>query len=123
MRPERWPANAPVGNHLGKIETNAAPGISPTNLLPWCWDTGEPLADAEKYAQDHAIGGQPLPRCPPGFRIIDSEENQLTDEEQEAWATRGAINAGMSVFVYIDRLVRGEAKPIANYNECPPTGP
>jgi hypothetical protein len=34
------------------------------------------------------------------------------------WATRGAINAGLAVFVYLDALI-GKDQPIPpRYNEC-----
>ena len=38
--------------------------------------------------------------------------------DADKWATRGAINAGLAVFLYLDQLSKGliQAKPL--YNQC-----
>jgi len=111
MRASQYPSNAPVGNHLGKIDG----GVLPENQLPWCWTaTAQEQAAAKAYAHEHAVAGQDLPECPTGWSA-----GQLTDEEREAWAVRGAINAGLSVFVYLDDLAQGRIPRRRAFNECP----
>ena len=113
IRREAYPAGFPVGNHLGKIQDQ----LEPDNEFPWCWMPGGDLAAAEKYATDHAIDGKPLPRCPANF---GGDSTLLLSEQQlRAWYLRGAANAGMSVYVYLDGLTRLGNKPPPNYNDCP----
>jgi mono/diheme cytochrome c family protein len=113
--PANYPSDAPVGNHLGKVES----GVQSGNQLPWCWvATASGLAAARAYAHEHAVDGRDLPECPTGYQTSDWTPNVLTTEQKEGWAERGAINAGMAVFMYLDALGKG-AKPRAAYNDCP----
>ena len=36
----------------------------------------------------------------------------------ERWSLRGAANAGIAVFLYLDQLEKGEVKPLPPYNKC-----
>jgi hypothetical protein len=111
LRADWYPDTAPVGNHEGKIEV----GVQPTNELPWCWiAAANDLAAAKTYAHEHAVNGQDLPECPSGWSA-----GQFTAEQQDAWATRAAINAGLAVFVYLDDLAQGRIPRFRAYNECP----
>ena len=113
--PAAYPTDAPVGNHLGKVDS----GVQSGNQMPWCWVATEQNLDAARaYAHEHAVDGRDLPECPVGYRTTDWTPNVLTAEQKEGWAERGAINAGMAVFRYLDALVKG-AKPRPAFNDCP----
>jgi hypothetical protein len=72
--------------------------LTPDNPYPWC-------------ATDAQSGSPP---CPPG---LDTQDNALTSEEADAWAVRGAINAGLGVFLYVKDLVTMSSPPL-DYNQC-----
>jgi len=102
-----YPSTERVGDHNGSVRR----GVQPDNLLPWCI-ANTPAGIA--YAQNHPIGDppEPLPVCPADLGA------PLTEEDQENWATRGAMNAGLSVFIYLDRATRGITTPPPPYDRC-----
>jgi hypothetical protein len=121
-----YPPNTPIGNDRGTPETTAAsacgPGTSvscvdPANLWPWCVDVSDGSAAAvlstpevlRTVAQSEGVDVF----CPDGF----VQGKTLDAEGGNAWAVRGAINAGLSVFLYLQWL---EAQPAAppDYNQC-----
>jgi mono/diheme cytochrome c family protein len=82
----------PVGNEEGGVE----PTLTATNRWPWCVVlSGAPVAG--------------LPYCPSGV------DNPSTDAAN-AWAVRGAISAGFSVFTYLQWLVANAPEP--DYDHC-----
>ncbi len=92
-------ANAPVGNFgnsRGVIDT----GLQADNLWPWC----ESIAATAKTNN--------WPACPP-----TSPGDFLTSDQEEQWAVRGAINAGLGVFLYVKSL-EGLSAPPPDYNQC-----
>jgi hypothetical protein len=40
------------------------------------------------------------------------------EERGKQWALRGAMNAGLAVFSYLDAIAKGKIKPALQYNEC-----
>jgi mono/diheme cytochrome c family protein len=116
-RGSAYPAGASVGDQHG----NAVAGLDPTtNRFPWCVDGAtNPKQVGEYLAQ---FDPKP-PLCPAGFLTLD---NQMTPEDAEDWATRGAINAGFSVFVFLEALTKGQltvngtSQPFhpVRYDEC-----
>jgi mono/diheme cytochrome c family protein len=118
--PDKYPANALVGNDHGEVET----GIRATNLSPWCVRrpaeaTQQALADA--YVKANSLPYCPASLVPPLVPPADSTppgDTHLTKAAQNDWATRGAINAGLAVFVYLDGLVRGTVPPKPSYDRC-----
>ena len=90
----------PIGNERG----DTVPYDPTTNLYPWC---------AITYA-----GAAPLPAntpmCPDS---IFTAANEVSADAAEDWSVRGAINAGLSVFLYMrDMETRGAPPP--DYNQC-----
>lgn len=86
-------------------------GLSDDNLEPACVLRPDPVrpndvAAAERWAQRVQI-----PFCPAGLV-------QLTLEEQQTWARRGAINAGFSVYAYLDAFTRNHQKPRPTFDQC-----
>ncbi|MEY4508682.1 MAG: hypothetical protein RLZZ450_804 [Pseudomonadota bacterium] len=61
------------------------------------------------------------PVCP-GSSLVPQpgtpEKTLLTAEEQQTWALQGAINAGLSVFSYVDAVTRGEVGVQLAYDQC-----
>ena len=65
-------------------------------------------------------GGAVIPYCPPGFAIPDNKlvDGGTTFPDGKQWATRGAINAAMAVFLYLDQIERDPSKRQPPYNQC-----
>jgi mono/diheme cytochrome c family protein len=114
--PATYPSNALVGDEHG----NTAMGVTSANQAPWCVlpptdSAGQAAAD--KYVQD-ARGGKPLPFCPTSWL---NDTNKLSETDLDRWTLKGAINAGASVFVYLDQLshdaVQGK-EPQPGYDQC-----
>ena len=110
-----YPADALVGNDQGEVEM----GIAPGNSAPWCVRrpaVPENVAFFEEYWTEHVGATQPIPYCPQTF--LDSTTNLFTDEDAERWSVRGAVNAGLVVFLYLDALAKGEVQRLIPYDRC-----
>jgi hypothetical protein len=110
LDPALYPAGSPVGDQLGR----AAPTLAADNYFPWCIGkgvAGDPVV--QRFLDNtRAADGQPLPVCPDAV-----DDASWTAERLDQWTRRGAINAGFSVFVYLDRVLRGNVSPL-HYDEC-----
>jgi mono/diheme cytochrome c family protein len=116
FRRDQYPATDPIGNGDGEAQV----GVPMTNVVPWC--TPAPASPEEQAGADAFIassrGGRPLPYCPAGWKV---EANRMTPEELDRWALRGAINAGLAVFLYLDKLSHDALMgrtPQPDYNAC-----
>lgn len=117
-----YPPTAKVGNHLGQVQT----GIATNNEAPWCMSKPinavlQTLIEAEWHAR--APAGVELPYCPDAFiadpsNLLPVTEADETKQSVERWATRGAMNAGMAVFLYLRALSAGDKKPVIPYDRC-----
>jgi mono/diheme cytochrome c family protein len=92
-------AHAPVGN-FGNSRGMTDTGLRADNLWPWC-ESSPTTAQANNW-----------PVCPP-----TSPGEFLTSDQEEQWAVRGAINAGLGVFLYVKSLESLSAPP-PDYNQC-----
>jgi hypothetical protein len=108
-------------------------GVKPDNYFPVCIRKPSAPADlavADKWREENRVraGGPLVPYCP---EILFKPGNALkTDTIESAggavvrpvdgykWALRGAINAGMSVFTYLDQVSRGGTTVKPGYNKC-----
>lgn len=126
-----YPATAPVLDHRGLTQS----GVGSDNLVPMC--VREPTDPVAHQIADNsrALGGTDgyvIPWCPPGLFARGSDGKAkwrlATTLSQDAggtqkytdankWATRGAINAGLAVFLYVDQLSKGQ-QPKPLYNQC-----
>jgi hypothetical protein len=81
--------------------------LTPDNAWPWCvvLDGDDPQGDAKKYIAQHNF-----PVCPPSA-------STFTPTQANAWAVRAAINAGLAVFLYVERL-ESQAAPDPDYDQC-----
>lgn len=125
-----YPADAPVLDDRGRVVT----GVRPDNTFPMCFPRPASAANqavAEQYLETHKVGGpsgQRIPYCPDAWlknpasplevvmNTMVTGGYELTDANR--WAARGAVNAGLTVFLYLDRLVKGQAAPQPEYNHC-----
>lgn len=112
-----YPAGSPIGDQRGKV----ASAMQPDNVSPWCLlgsttDSAQ-QATAEAYAQAHPLSdGNPIPICP--VSLFADPANALDDQEVADWSLRGAINAGFSVYLYLDGIVGGTLQPKVPFDQC-----
>jgi mono/diheme cytochrome c family protein len=107
--PGSYPPGTPVGDPDGA--TGTASSLTADNAFPWCVQPLDYLSGQQ--ALDY-ISAQGWPLCPQNVTY-------WTTADASRWATRGAINAGLAVFLYLDGLEKKSA-PDADYDECPTTG-
>ena len=115
-----WYGPNPVMDHRGQIRT----GLTADNWFPLC--VLKPTAAADQAAADallaaNPVGGQNvIPYCPSGFvtssRLLKTGSSAYDDGQ--SWAARGAVNAALSVFLYLDQIERDSTKWQPLYNEC-----
>jgi mono/diheme cytochrome c family protein len=107
-----YPAGAPVGNVAGGTD----PGLAPGNVWPWCIDDSAALPDqSAAYAAGH------MPVCPQAVKdaskgCLHAQGTCFGNDDANRWAVRGAINAGFSVFLYVQSIENASAPP--DYNQC-----
>lgn len=101
-----YPAGAPIGNDRGGV-ANHDPAAE--NLFPWCivkpTDPAH-IAIADAYVAANTLEGQALPYCPSAV-LTAGGGTQWEATRLEAWAVRGAVNAGLMVFFYLDAVSKG----------------
>lgn len=122
----------PPGDRVGDDTGPGGPGqtLRPENAAPWCVvrPTHPELAPAfEQYLERT---GQDLPLCSDAVASLDAagrirqgDNSSEGDDDVERWAIRGAMNAGMAVFVYLDALSKGEVSAKPAYNHCEELAP
>jgi hypothetical protein len=114
-----YPADAPVGDQDGQVQV----GVQPTNTAPWCIakpGNADTRTRVETEWAAHAGAEQQPPYCPDGY-VLDAQSmpaNVFSDGDIDRWATRGAMNAGMSVFLYLDALAKGQKQRVVLYDHC-----
>jgi mono/diheme cytochrome c family protein len=139
-----YPASAPVMNQRAQVSAPGSSGalaVTADNLFPLCVrepPAGSPAhatADSvlRQYAADNTNGAV-IPYCPAALFTVGTDTNgngiqkwhlgsptdssgNLTFPDANSWSLRGAINAGLAVFLYIDQLSKtGTPQPL--YNQC-----
>lgn len=111
-----YPANTAVGNVVGGVDS----ALLPDNSFPWC--VLQP-ADAAGQAYLDALrgsDGKKLPICPTTL-LEPANQWPVTaagEPELDRFATRGAINAGLAVYAYVDRMVSQGKGRLPGFNEC-----
>jgi mono/diheme cytochrome c family protein len=121
-RREGYPSNTPIADQSGKVKSS----LTDDNLMPWCiirpTDAAQ-TAIADQYVTDHGVDGTPLPYCPEsllsgGHQMLQDLPGTGSRHEFDDWAVRGAINAALAVFLYLDQVVAHGYKPKPDYNRC-----
>jgi mono/diheme cytochrome c family protein len=133
-------AGQQLGNDRGDVE--AEPGFSATNLRPWCYRRGGtggtprtpqcPSTIDDGRSAPRPVGGDNLgvgmvmpddagalllPSCR-GNDGASTDYHCWGPVEADQWATRGAINAGMAVYLYLQELANGSVTPLPPYDKC-----
>jgi mono/diheme cytochrome c family protein len=108
-----YPDSHAVGTEKGDVADQIT-----ADILPWCVGV-EPsersLADAYLNDPAHFLHGKPLPECPPGLLV---PANRWTDTDHRKWAVRGAMNAGLVVFEYLDGIAKKTITVKPRYDQC-----
>jgi len=79
------------------------------NLIPYC--------PTELFATSTSSTGVTTPKWQLAFSYDPiAGQNVYTDAND--WAIRGAINAGLAVFLYVDQLSKGIITPKPPYSQC-----
>jgi mono/diheme cytochrome c family protein len=111
--PQNYPAGSPIGNGKGQVE----PTLTAATDTPWC--VKAPAGDAAPPAN--------VPLCPPSFLVEanrfrggakDPNTSIYKPGDLDEWGARGAINAGLAVFVYLDGMIsQGKGRDL-RFDEC-----
>jgi mono/diheme cytochrome c family protein len=133
-----YPAGAPVMDQRGQVQS----GVTTDNQFPICLQrpsdpTQAGYADAFRAANPvGGPGGNLIPYCPAdlfataiGSTGVASSKWQLAYTrdpmtgqnvytDANSWGTRGAINAGLAVFLYVDQLSKGTITAKPPYDQC-----
>ncbi len=117
-----YPADAPVIDHHGIVHQ----GITDDNPFPVCAKKPEDPAElqaANTVLKSLAVGGPGgavIPYCPAGIAVPENklDDGGTTFPDGKKWATRGAINAAMAVFLYLDQIERDPSTRQPPYNQC-----
>jgi mono/diheme cytochrome c family protein len=128
------PEDVRLGDQHGRIRVGQS-AWDVSNTLPWC--ILEPTAEDEQNGVGreelldvwHGYAGrenETPPWCPEelfvgrnvGLELLEVAPLDTTDERRDRWATRGAMNIGASVFVYLDALSKGRVEPKPAHDAC-----
>jgi hypothetical protein len=129
-----------VGDELG----NVAPELTDDNLHPWCVliPTGSVPKELKSALENNCLGGVDcknhacagpypdnncvyLPTCPVHQDPVGqwSAEAAAWDDVNGTtalnWSQRGAINAGLAVFLYLQSLTAVAGDPPPTFDQCP----
>ncbi len=116
----------PVADHRGRVAT----GIQGDNFLPWCLrpvDNDAWLAKQTDWRSVNLSANQSQwPVCPstvvaPSTSSPAAGDKHWKYRDFENWARRGAMNAGVLAYLYVEKLANGlRAKP--SYDRCDQLG-
>jgi len=129
-----FPALSKVVDQRGNVVT----GITSDNYFPWCIrppldnpeapeNSTNPLAVAfNTWRNAHpALDGNELPYCPgkdsTGARYITSQwlgDPSLSKDKLNQWITRGAVNAGLMVYSYLNQVSNAGIAPTPAFDQC-----
>ena len=120
---EDYYGSNPVLNERGTIDQ----GVNAGNLFPIC--VAKPtdatqLGYAIAALQADKVDGNAIPFCPDGFvtaahkLAINADEAPVDYVDARKWAARGAINAALAVFLYLDAIEKDPSKRQPLYTQC-----
>lgn len=121
---EDWYGANPVMDHLGNLAT----GVTPDNLFPLCVpkpsDASQLQIATQALQATPVLGKNVIPFCPDGFvqpthrLATDGSGINVDFTDGRKWAARGAINAALAVFLYLDQIERDPSKRQPLYTQC-----
>jgi hypothetical protein len=113
----------PVMDQRGNVQQ----GVTADNTFPLCISKptdATQLGYATAALQAGPVQGNVIPFCPDGFVQASHQLNVVsgggtTDfADGRKWAARGAINAALAVFLYLDQIERNPSSLQPLYNQC-----
>jgi hypothetical protein len=114
-----YPAGAAVGNERGEMVGS----LMPDNQWPWCMDDTHATSAQAEWISASNLSGYRCPKAVTEASYACSQHGTPSlgtcfgNDAANSWAVRGAINAGMSVFTYVQSIENMPAPP--DYNQCP----
>jgi hypothetical protein len=92
-----------------------------SNLFPWCMQ-GDPITLQKLHDSGFVTdGGDPFPICPTDAPAVKTSNELVaaggTEVTADAWARRGAVNAGFAVFAYLKAVLHDGLKT-TRYDQC-----
>jgi hypothetical protein len=111
---ESYPAGTRVGNQTAGVDAT----LEPNNEWPWCVDA------TSQFATPAWLAANPgLPLCPASVsaaaaacKVPPAPAYCIGNDAANAWAVRGAINAGLAVYLYAESIEN--TGPAPDYNQC-----
>jgi hypothetical protein len=110
---------SPAMDASGNVTTGLA-----GNTFPICIAkpaSADELDAATQWLGAHKVRGNAVPFCPPGL-VTDAHKLQASNDvgfpDGRKWAARGAVNAALAVFLYLDDIERHPEKRKPLYNQC-----
>ena len=138
---EDWYGANPVMDQLGNVNngvtsTYLTNGVTNPNLFPIC--VQKPTNATELQVATQALQASPvagknvIPFCPDGLQTpngvpfidpshllaVDSTGASPDFQDGVKWAARGAINAALAVFLYLDQIERDPSMRQPLYTQC-----
>jgi hypothetical protein len=113
----------PVLNERGTIDV----GVLAANLFPICVarpSDPKQLAYATAALAAGPVNRNVIPFCPDGFvtaahkLAINSDGSPIDYVDGRQWAARGAINAALAVFLYLDQIEKDPSKRQPLFTQC-----
>jgi mono/diheme cytochrome c family protein len=113
----------PVMDQYGNVEQ----GITADNVFPLCVQKPtDPtqLGYATAALQASPVQGNVIPFCPPNVVQASNQLNVTSGGgttdfvDGRKWAARGAINAALAVFLYLDQIESDPSSRQVLYNQC-----
>ena len=113
----------PVLNERGTIDV----GVMAGNLFPICVakpSDPKQLGYATTALAAGAVNGNVIPFCPDGFVTsahklsINGDSSPIDYIDGRQWAARGAINAALAVFLYLDQIEKDPSKRQPLFTQC-----
>ncbi len=105
LDPATFPAGVTVGDPAASSGYEST--LTPDNPWPWCVQPRDYLSGQDAIAYIQAQGWPLCPQGATGWHAADASR----------WATRGAINAGLAVYLYLSGLEQMSAAD-PDYDQC-----
>lgn len=113
------------GHPVGDRHELIHPSLTSSNTMPWCIAPVTQDAQTKRALEDWTqsmapfFAGNPPPLCP---RELFGDDGRplapATTQDIDAWINQGSINAGFSVFVYLQAMLEGTQPLSPEYDRC-----
>jgi len=102
------------GESLVMTPAGVRSGVPNGEAMAWCLEKpldAVKLGFLDEFRVANLVDGQPIPYCPDGLLT-------WSQADIDEYTLRGAINAGLAVFAYLDAIAKGEVEPQLLFDEC-----